>query len=78
MNSQQRPPQDLVCSREHFSYENCMKLKIFESNCAIEKYQFLQCVTQESPYVAVRASFAKKIETSPGEKVNTTSLNKYQ
>ena len=42
-----------------------MKLKLFESKCAIEKYQFVQCITKETPFVAIRASFTKKIETFP-------------
>jgi len=66
MNSQgSSQSKELACSREHFSYENCMKLKIFENKCAIEKYQFVQCIAHEPPFVAVRASFTKKIESFP-------------
>ena len=61
----QSSSKELACSREHFSFENCMKLKLFESKCAIEKYQFLQCIQKESPFVAIRASFRKKIESFP-------------
>ena len=61
----QSSSKELACSREHFSFENCMKLKLFESKCAIEKYQFVQCITKETPFVAIRASFSKKIETLP-------------
>jgi hypothetical protein len=68
MNSQESTPQERVCSTEHISYKNCMKLKIFESNCVVEKYQFLQCVKKEAPFVAIPASFAKKIESLPSSK----------
>ncbi len=58
-------PQELACSREQLLFQNCLQLKIFENKCVIEKFEFIQCIQKEAPYVAVKLSDLKKIETSP-------------
>ncbi len=62
---------EIPCSKEHYSFENCMKLKIFETNCILEKFDFLKCVQEQAPYVAIKTPsrlLTKKIETGAGLK----------
>jgi hypothetical protein len=65
MNARPQPQQELSCSREQLMFQNCLQLKIFENKCIMEKFEFIQCIQKETPYVAVKLSDLKKIETFP-------------
>jgi hypothetical protein len=70
--------QELPCSKEVFSFETCVQLKIFESNCVLEKHQFLECIHKESPSLALRARVTKKIESFQAGKDQHLAIQKQQ
>jgi hypothetical protein len=48
-----------VCPQEKLLYENCIRLKLFEYHCILEKHAFLTCFQEKEK----RLEFKNKIES---------------